>query len=202
MAALGPCSGLGSAPFTTVNEVTTVGSIWPLAPYAKSVTQIGSGNADETAFSAGVETIDKLIAVTDGTAPGPNLASDEIAPTAKLYTLASIIAACVDSSGGSAGDGSACGQLFSSATSAGVAPPSNTIAAALAIAQNPTRNVDEIFNIRPANGAFQPLLASPPADWTLPILTVPATPTISPDAGTLMMGQTVSITENTSGATV
>ena len=202
MATLGPCGNLSSVPFTTVNEVTTVGSIWPLAPYGKSVAQIGSGNSDAQAFDAAAASINQLISVANGTAPGPMLPAGDVAPTDKLYTLASIIAACVNSTGGSAGDGSACGQLFCSAASGGVPPPSDTIAAALAIAQNPNRNVVDIFDLSPMNGAFQPILSSPPADWTLPILAIPAAPTISPDTGTLASGQTVSIAEDTSGAAV
>ena len=202
MATLGPCGNLSSVPFTTVNEVTTVGSIWPLAPYGKSVAQIGSGNSDAQAFDAAAASINQLISVANGTAPGPMLPAGDVAPTDKLYTLASIIAACVNSTGGSAGDGSACGQLFCSAASGGVPPPSDTIAAALAIAQNPNRNVVDIFDLSPMNGAFQPILSSPPADWTLPILAIPAAPTISPDTGTLASGQTVSIAEATLGAAV
>src|ERR1035437_5144200 len=202
MATLGPCGNLSSVHFTTVNEVTTVGSIWPLAPYGESVAQIGSGNSDAQAFDAAAASINQLISVANGTAPGPMLPAGDVAPTDKLYTLASIIAACVNSTGGSAGDGSACGQLFSSAASGGVPPPSDTIAAALAIAQNPNRNVVDIFDLSPMNGAFQPILSSPPADWTLPILAIPAAPTILPDTGTLASGQTVSIAEDTSGAAV
>src|ERR1035437_5627354 len=202
MATLGPCGSLSNVPFTTVNEVTTVGSIWPLAPYAKSVAQIGSDNSDAQAFDTAADSINQLISVADGTAPGPMLPAGEAAPTAKLYTLANIIVSCVNSSGGSAGDGSPCGQLFSNATSGGVPAPSDTIAAALAIAQNPNRNVVDIFDLSPMNGAFQPVLSSQPADWTLPILAVPAAPTISPDTGTLTPGQMVSMAEDTSGAAI
>ncbi|MGD0796090.1 MAG: glycosyl hydrolase family 28-related protein [Acidobacteriaceae bacterium] len=189
-------------PFATVNEITTVGSIWPLAPYAKSVSQIGSGSSDAQTFDAAAATVEELVGVSDGTAPGPMLPMGYVAPMAKLYSLANIIANCVQSSGGVAGDGSPCGELFSDATAAGVAAPSDTASAALAIAQNPGRNVVEIFDLSPASGANQPALSSPPTDWTLPILAVPATPTILPDTSTLMPGQTISIEEDTSGAAV
>lgn len=202
MASLGACSNLSALPFTTINEVTTVGSIWPLAPYAKSVAQIGSGNADAQAFDTAAENIPRLISVANGSVAVPKLAAGEVAPTAKLNMLANMLAACVNSGGGSAADGSPCGRLFSYASSADAPPPADTIAAALAIAQNPTRNVAEIFDISPSNGAYQPVLPSPPADWTLPILSVPAVPTISPDNGTLMSGQAVSISEQTSDADV
>ena len=202
MAALGQCGNLTNVPFTTVNEITTVGSIWPLAPYAKSVAQIGSDNANTQAFDVATKTIGHLISVANGIAPGPMLAAGEVAPTAKLYTLASIIAACVNSSGGAAGDSSPCGQLFSYATTGGVSPPSDTIAAALEIAQNPNRNVVDIFDLRPTNVAFQPTLSSAPMDWTLSLLSVPAAPTISPASETLLPNQSVTIAEDTSDATI
>ncbi len=202
MTALGPCDTLGSVDTATINEITTVGSIWPLAPYAASAEAIGASNSDAQGLTSALETIGKLVSVSEGTAPGPLLASSEIAPTVKLNTLASILAACVNSAGGSAGDGTPCGQLFSFASSPGVPPPSDTFSAALVIAQNPTRNVDAIFNLSPSNPAFQSVLTTPPADWTLPILTVPATPVISPDTGSLSSGQPVTIAENSSGAAV
>jgi hypothetical protein len=202
MATLGSCGNLNSVPSITVNEVTTVGSIWPFAPYAKTVSQIGSGNADAQDLNAASETTDQLISVRNGTAPGPTLTAGQIAPTAKLYSLASMIAACVNSSGGTVGDGTACGRLFSASASAGVPPPIDTIGAALAIAQNPTRNVVEIFNLCPIDGAFQPALSSPPDDWTLPILSLPSPPTISPGTGTIPSGQKISIADNTPDAVV
>src|ERR1035441_9488742 len=54
----------------------------------------------------------------------------------------------------------------------------------------------------PVTVPLQPPPSSPPADWTLPILAIPAAPTILPDTGTLASGQTVSIAEDTSGAAV
>ncbi len=192
MANLGSCGDLSKVSFATINEVTTVGSIWPLAAYARSASQIGFGTMDVQGFDAAEESLGKLVNVADGTAPGPMLVTGDVPPTAKLHTLANILAACVDSTGGRAGDGSACGRLFLTAASEGSAAPSDTLAAAIAISQNPARNVDQIYSLRPSTGAFGPDLLAPPADWTLPVLSVPAAPSISPDTG--IIGQTVTIT--------
>jgi hypothetical protein len=45
-ALLGPCSGLSKLGSVSVNEVTTVGSIWPLAHFWKSPTHLGSKSND------------------------------------------------------------------------------------------------------------------------------------------------------------
>ncbi len=192
MANLGSCGDLPKVSFATINEVTTVGSIWPLAAYARSASQIGFGNMDVQAFDAAQERMGKLVNVAEGTAPGPMLASGDVPPTAKLHTLANILAACVNSTGGRAGDGSVCGRLFSTAASEASAPPSDTLTAAIAIAQNPARNVDQIYSLVPPTGAFGPDLPAPPTDWTLPVLSIPAEPSISPDTG--IVGQAVTIT--------
>ena len=202
MAALGPCANLDSQGSITVDELTTIGSIWPLAPYIKSYTQIGSNSVSGQAFEAPMETVDKLVSVANGIAPGPMLALDEIAPALKIQTLASILAACVESSGGSAGDGSACGQLFSVTTPKIGPVPQDTFAAALAIAHAPLENVREIYDLLPATNPFQTVLSSAPSDWTLPILSAPAMPTISPATGTLSPEQAVFITEGTSDAAI
>ena len=51
MTALGPCGQLSSSTSITVNEVTTVGSIWPLAPYMSSISSLGYTPGD-TSFSS------------------------------------------------------------------------------------------------------------------------------------------------------
>ncbi len=192
MANLGACGDLSKVSFATINEITTVGSIWPLAAYARSASQIGFGNMDVQGFDAAEESMGKLVNVADGTAPGPMLVTGEVPPTAKLHTLANILAGCVDSTGGRAGDGSACGRLFLTAASEGSAAPTDTLAAAIAISQNPARNVEQIYSLVPSTGAFGPDLLARPADWALPVLSVPAEPSISPDTG--IIGQTVTIT--------
>jgi hypothetical protein len=200
LAALGPCGGLTSATPIAINEVTTIASLWPLAPYAKSLARIGFASV-ATYTGVGVY-INSLANIPVGVAPGPMLTPPDIAPTAKLNTLAGIFSACVDSSGGEAGDGTACGRLFSDATVGSTTPPSDTVAASLAIAQNPTQNVDEIYDLSPSSPPFQPTIASPPSDWTLPIISPPVTPVLSPAGGSYASGQQVNIAETTAGASI
>src|SRR6202051_3539276 len=51
-ALLGPCSGLSKLGTVAVNEVTTVGSIWPLAKYWASPNHLGSKANDSSFFDA------------------------------------------------------------------------------------------------------------------------------------------------------
>lgn len=200
LAALGPCGTLTSATPISINEVTTIASLWPLASYAKSLARIGF--ASESSYAGVGIYINSLANIPVGVAPGPMLTPPDIAPTAKLNTLAGIFSACVDSSGGDAGDGTACGRLFSEATVGSTAPPSDTVAASLAIAQNPSQNVDEIYSLSSSSSPFQPTLASPPSDWTLPILSPPDAPVLSPASGSYASGQQVNIAEMTAGAAI
>jgi hypothetical protein len=55
------------------------------------------------AFDAAAGIVGQLISLANGTAPGPMLASGNVAPTAKLYSLASIIAAIGSDCAGLAG---------------------------------------------------------------------------------------------------
>ena len=200
LAALGPCGALASSTSISINEVTTVASLWPLAPYAKTSARIGF--ASESDYQAVGDYIDSLANISAGTAPGPMLTPPDIAPTTKLYTLAGIFSACVNSSGGDAGDGTPCGRLFSDATIGSNAPPSDTVAAAIAIAQHPSQNVADIYYLLPPSSTFQPTLASSPSDWTLPIISTPAAPLLSPASGSYASGQQANIEESTPGASI
>ena len=200
LAALGPCGALASSTSISINEVTTVASLWPFAPYAKTSARIGF--ASESDYQAVGDYIDSLANISAGTAPGPMLTPPDIAPTTKLYTLAGIFSACVNSSGGDAGDGTPCGRLFSDATIGSNAPPSDTVAAAIAIAQHPSQNVADIYYLLPPSSTFQPTLASSPSDWTLPIISTPAAPLLSPASGSYASGQQANIEESTPGASI
>ena len=200
LAALGPCGALTDSSFISINEVSTVASLWPLAPYAKTGAQVGF--ADQSVYAGVSHEINSLANLATGTAPGPLLDASEIAPVAKLYTLASILSGCIDSIGGTAGDGTPCGQLFSYAASGSSSPPSDTIAASIALAHDPTRNVANIYSLLVPTSPFQPTLASAPSDWTLPITTMPATPVLSPNSGVYTIGQAASMAEATPGASI
>ena len=106
MAALGECGSLSASTYITVNEVTTVASIWPLAPFANAYAQIGSSTADAQELGAAFDQVQELDNTSTGAMPGPLLPPGYASPIATINTLADILGACVNSTGGVAGDGS------------------------------------------------------------------------------------------------
>jgi hypothetical protein len=94
-----------------------------------------------------------------------------VAPAAVVNTLANILQACVNSTGGAEGDGSVCGNLFLNTPSLTGGFATTTLGAALNLAKNPAANVSALFALVPGTGAppFLPALGSAPQDWTLAI---------------------------------
>jgi streptogramin lyase len=78
----------------------------------------------------------------------------------ELNTLADIVAACVNSAGGIAKDGSVCGSLFQYTTASGGSAPTDTVGAALNIAKSPGSNVASLLALTPLQAPFQPTLSS------------------------------------------
>ena len=200
-AMLGPCSGLAALGSVSVNEVTTVGSVWPLAHYFTSPTHLGYASND-TSFPGAVSSVPEFINLAQGSSPGTPTSTSYFAENNKLYSLADVLAACVSSSGGTAGDGSPCGELFSMASSAGGTAPTDTMTAAIKIAQNPDNNVAGIYGLVKGSTAFEPTVTAAPSDWTLPLISVVATPSISPVTGTYAGTQDVTISDATAGSTI
>ena len=200
-AMLGPCSGLAALGSVSVNEVTTVGSVWPLAHYFTSPTNLGSASNDTT-FLGAVSSVPEFINLAQGSSPGTPTSTSSFAENNKLYSLADVFAACVSSSGGKAGDGSPCGQLFSMATSAGGSAPTDTMTAAIQIAQNPDNNVAGIYGLVKGSTAFEPTVTAAPSDWTLTLSYTVATPSISLATGTYAGTQDVTISDATQGSTI
>lgn len=169
MSALGPCGSLSASQFVTVNEVSTAGSVAALFPYMSSATNLGSGSADATALASAFSAVNLYINTATGAAPGPSLPPGYSASTAALNTLANAVASCVNSTGGSAGDLTACGNLFAAATPSGGSAPTDTTGALIDILKNPNQNVGTIFSLSSPTGPFQPTLPLAPANWSLPI---------------------------------
>ena len=174
-AGLGPCSGLANAS-VGLNEVTTAATAYALSHFF--TTAIGFGSTDNFGGAAtaaegnnaglvmaNTYTIPLLISVAKGTA---NTSTAAITlESAKLNSIANIIAACVNSAGGNAGDGSYCGNLLTDTTPPGsTTAPSDTLQAAVQMALYPYQNVSALFNIPPATSPFVGL-STTPHDWTL-----------------------------------
>jgi hypothetical protein len=172
MVGLGTCGGTYLNGFLNVNELTTVASVWALAPFMKGIANIGSSSTNAAGLADAFAAIDQIVTTANGTVPGPTLPAGATLPVAEINTLGEILLQCVNSAGGVAGDGSLCGSLFELApNAAGTVYPTDTITAAMNVAQSPGRNVAAINSLRTGTPQFVPVLNvnSPPNDWTIAI---------------------------------
>lgn len=176
MTALGSCGGLNSAVTITINEVTTVGSVWALAPFMSDYAHVGSSNSNATVGLANAFTkVNNLVNIQSGLANSITPAGNGTAPRAQLNTIANILNTCSSSPGGAVGDGSACGALFQATNTIGLSTtaPTNTIQAALNMAQTPYFNTGKgagtIYSLLPTTPVFAPALTTSPNDWTLAV---------------------------------
>jgi hypothetical protein len=183
MAALGQCGSLSSSTYIFADEVTTIGSLAALYPYMTSATNLGSGTGDAAQLASAFALVNEYTNTTTGTAPGPALPAGDYAYSTEINTLGNVVASCVNSPGGIAGDGSPCGTLFTLATPSGGQAPTNTIGALLDILNNPTQNVAALFNLSVPAAPFQPSLSTAPLSWALPILPAPSVTLNSPAPG-------------------
>lgn len=198
---LGNCGDLSSRSFVAINEVTTVASVWPLGAYMNSVSSLGS-TPDDPSFVQAASLIEQTVDMSRGTAPGLTLPANYAVQTGKLNLLADALASCVNSPGGTAGDGSPCGTLFTLATPSGAVSPTDTVSAALAFARNPGLNLLPLYQFVPPIVPFAPTLTRVPANWALNLVAIPAPPDIYPVSGTYPAGQTVALTTGTGGASI
>jgi len=163
MAALGNCGDVTSSTNIVVNEVTTVASAWALSQFMGAGAIVGSTATNTAGLQNAFAVANNLVDTSTGGAPGTALPNGALTESAKLYTLANILAGCVDSDGGAA-----CAPLFAAATTP-VGVPANTLDAALNIVRHPANNVLALFNIVASGGPFQPALSTQPHDWTMSI---------------------------------
>jgi glucose/arabinose dehydrogenase len=169
MTALGPCGSLSAIPFIQIDERTTVAAINALAPFMSAPNAIGSSAIDLGGLATAFTLASALVDPSTSQIPGPTLPANTTAPTLPLNTLADVLAACVNTTGGTAGDTTVCGRLFTATTPSGGASPTNTAAAALNIMRDPQSNAANIFALNTSSAPFQPQLLAAPADWTLPL---------------------------------
>lgn len=172
MVGLGTCGGTYLNSFINVNELTTVATVWALSPFMAGVANIGSSPTNAAGLADAFAAINQIVTTANGTLPGPTLPAGATLPYAEINTLGELLLQCVNSNGGSAGDGSLCGNLFNLApNAAGTTFPTDTITAAMNIAQSPGRNVAAINALRTGIPQFVPVLDVnlPPNDWTIAI---------------------------------
>lgn len=168
--ALGDCAGLDALPLLNVNEVTTVGTVFALAPFMSSSNAVGTSSTNVAGLVRAFASVNKLVNIGQGSSTGSALPANAVGPSSEINSLADSLAPCINSTGGVAGDNAtACGSLFQLATPPGGLAPTDTIQAALNIAQNPTLNTAAIYILATPASPFQPQLASAPADWTMSV---------------------------------
>jgi hypothetical protein len=176
MAALGTCGTLTPSTFVTINELTTVAAVYSLAPFMTSASTIGSGAGDAPALAAAFAQAAVLVNTSTGASPGPVVPAGANVPTPQIDLLGNILSGCANSAGGVAGDNSYCGSLFSlttPTTTPATAPPTNTVAALLNLANYPLLNTPGLFALPTATAPFQPVPSTTPSDLNVS-LTYPA----------------------------
>jgi hypothetical protein len=177
MAALGPCSSLTPSLTIVLNEVTTVAAVYALAPWMASPSSVGSDPAGEAALASAFTLAAQFANISTGATPGSGIPTGFSVPVAQINTVANILAACVNSPGGSSGDGSFCGTFFALTDSLAA----DTVTALLHLAQNPTLNTASLFALPPPSSPFQPVDSVQPADLSIALIP-PAGSSILPGA--------------------
>lgn len=157
MTALGACGNLTPSTFISINELTTVATVYALAPFMGPSGAIGSYGTSNQGLVNAFATVNNLASTTLGTALQATPNGNGIVPQAKLNTLANILAPCVNSSSPAS---AACSNLFSAATAGGSPTPSTVLGAALNIALNPSNNVQALLQLPNASAPFQPSIAT------------------------------------------
>ena len=172
MAALGPCSLHGSQytldpnAFISINEVTTVASVYALAGFMdQTSSQIGASATNSIGIANAFQTVSNLVNIATGQSLTTTPAGNGTVPQAEINTLADIIAACVNS----AGSGPECAALFTAATPPGGSAPTNTLQAIFNIATHPSQQVGALYALFSPTSPFQPTLPSAPNDWTVTV---------------------------------
>jgi hypothetical protein len=185
MTALGPCNNISSTQ-VVINEVTTVASAAALQSFSadniqtgkKSYLAIGSSSANATVGLANAfASVTNLIDVTTGRAKYFSVAGNAIAPYVQINTLADALDACAVTTGGTAGDGSVCGNLFTDTNPLnGSDPyfaPTDTLQAIIDLLRPPSPSIvnalpGPVFGLATLSSLpFQPILSSAPNEWSL-----------------------------------
>ena len=194
MTVLGSCPLVGTTYFgpskLSINELTTVASAYALAGFASDDTHISDDEAASsnpisliahTGLVNAFNTFGNLVNQTNGTLSSP---SNATIPTAKINSLANILAACVNSSSGSSACSSLNTLLGGAITTPGLhgsvtVDTYDTATIAMKIAQNPAvppagapgdpTYVADLFNLMSSTAPYQQALSTAPNDWTLAI---------------------------------
>jgi hypothetical protein len=163
MSVLGVCNSLKTNGSYVINEATTVTSAYAMHQFLAAGAKMGATATNSSGIGLAAGTYANLININLGTMPGINFPSTGVAPTARIYTLANALNACIVSTGPTS---TACSQLYTASTAGGVVP-ATTLDAALSIANNPGTNVSSLYTLSGTSTVYSPVLTAAPADWTM-----------------------------------
>lgn len=178
LAILGQCPALGNfsvkTPYIWVNEVSTVAAAYAFAGFATDATHVSSSGTAlaQIGIANAFANAANLASLSTGVALSVTPAGNGLVPQGTIYTLADILASCVNSTGTVAGpsDPTTCYTLFSNATADGTASgavPSDTASAAINIAHHPGVNVGNLYALQTPNPPFAGSLTGQPNDFTI-----------------------------------
>jgi hypothetical protein len=188
MTALGTCSTVtaNTSLTLTVNEVTTVASVWALQQFMASPTVNTTQGVPMIGTSAktynGVQTgiiglqnafgmVNNMVSVVTGSAATPpNTWSTP--ETTRINSVADILVTC---DGTNPATSNSCSTLMTDATPTSQTKAVDTIQAAWYIAENPGNNVTNLYKLIPTTPAppFADLGASAPNDFTIAVNLAP-----------------------------
>jgi sugar lactone lactonase YvrE len=185
MTALGPCGNLSSTP-VVINEITTVASVTALALFSADNAQtgelsylyIGSSSANSTVGLADAfASVNNLVEITTGQPKFFTIAGNAAVPYVEINTLADALNACAVTAGGSAGDGTVCGDLFTDTNPLGArlpaSAPTDTLQAVFDLVKPPSSNVApgpataSVLGLASLSSPYQPILSSAPDQWSI-----------------------------------
>ncbi|MDB5975519.1 MAG: Streptogramin lyase [Nevskia sp.] len=164
----GACAAASGGSYT-IDEITTLASIYTLAPFLDgSGKGLGTNEGNTVGLNHALTEAGILADLHSGLVQTalPAGASGTL-PTATLGSLGNILAACIASSGI---DSSQCKGLFLQAKPAGSSAPADTMQAVLNIARHPDTNAAQLFALATAGAqVWQPALGAAPSDWMLAV---------------------------------
>jgi hypothetical protein len=145
------------APSVILDEITTVVSVWSMAQF---IQPDGSISGPSPGLQEGAATVPSLANLATGQL------ADSLNERSKLTSLANVLVPCANSTGPSSAN---CQNLFQAATLPKAAAATDTLAAAVNIAQHPLLNIASLFTISQSDPAYGSGLSSPPPAWTVSV---------------------------------
>lgn len=208
VAPLGQCGNLTPSTYVVINEVTTAATALALGQFftptfgISSADSIGTSSTNSVGLTNAFATVNNLVtiatgnAVTSATLTGSGGTVTTTPEYAKLYTIANVLAACVNS----AGAAPCTTILFPSVTPTSATAPTDTFQAAVYMSQNPTSNnvstspanLTALYGLQSGSSPFVGVGAQP-TDWTVGIL---YTSTGSTSASPLLKPQNIAADAN------